>query len=286
MYKKIILTGLLLAIASTAGAQSTSTSDQARSEWLTGMRKEMRNDRAGDIYRSDEMVGMFEPRFPLEQLLHGEGGEVKLRVRLNEAREVVGVVVTGSSGNKILDAVAEKTVRQWMFYLHPKKYTAGEHSVPIVFSSIAGKEPTSYDGVQLIPLLTYNDRSKKHKNKITAEPGFNELRTINEARQYLEKACNKELWEKDENIVVYNEFGNSGLNVWSFFEPEGRFGPSVVRRTITSMRGRLYVTTSYICEAGQESCKLFREYLDAGFSSSSYKMPGIFEVPKKLKKCK
>ena len=234
---------------------------------------------------TDYSIGMFKPRFPLEQLLHGEGGEVKFRIRLNRARKVEDAVVAQSSGNKILDAVAEKTVRQWMFSMYPKKYPAGEHIVPIEFSSIAGTEPTSYDGVQLIPLLTYNDRSEKRSDKNTVELESKELRTVNEAMQYLETTCNTVLWETDENIVVYNEFSKLGLNIWSFFEPDDRFGPSVVRRTISNMEGHLFVTTSYICEAGQESCKQFREYLDAGFSSSPYKMPGIFEVPRKLMKC-
>jgi len=266
MHTKVLI-ALLFALSSTAGAQN----EPPDREWVDRERQSMKRPVAGHIKRTTQAVvyapGMFEPRFPLEQLLHGEGGEVKVWLRLNDKRKLVEIAIAQSSGSNILDVVAEKTVRQWTFSLYPKKYAAGEYTVPIEFNAITGEAPTSYDGVQLIPL------------------DVNQLRTINEAKQYLGKTCNTVLWEKDENTVVYKEFSKSGLNVWSFFEPEGRFGPSVVRRTISNKLGYLYVTTSYICEAGQESCKQLREYLDTGFSSSTYKMPGVFVVPKKLKKC-
>jgi len=281
-----LLSALLFAIAATSKAQDVADNV----ERIERERREMKRPVAEHIRKNSlpsfaNAPGMFEPRYPLEQLLHGEGGIVRVQLRLDEETKVVETGIAQSTGNKILDTAAERTVRQWIFSWTPKKYVAGIYEVPIEFHSIIGKGTTSYDGIQAIPLVTYNDRPKKNSSEIALRHESNQLNTIKEARDYLAKACNTIFWEKDENITVYKQFDGSGLNVWSIFEPEGRFGPSIVRRTVSSKRGTLYVTTAYICEAGKESCQEFREYLDAGFSIGTYKMPGILGVPKQLKTC-
>jgi TonB family protein len=282
-----LLPGLLFAIASTSHAQEepriAERIEQERREMKRPVTEHIRDNSPPSFANAP---GIFEPRYPLEQLLHGEGGVVRVQLRLDEETKVVETGIAQSTGNKILDTAAERTVRQWIFSWTPKKHTAGIYEVPIEFHSIIGKAATSYDGIQAIPLVTYNDRSKKNSSEIAIQGESNQLNTIKEARDYLAKACNTIFWEKDENIIVYKEFDGSGLNVWSIFEPEGRFGPSIVRRTLSNRLGQLYVTTSFICEADQESCRQLREYLDAGFSTSAYRMPGVFGVPKKLKSCR
>jgi len=281
-----LLPGLLFAIASTSHAQEGHRiGDQIEQERREMKRPVTEHIRDNSLRSISNAPVVFEPRFPLEQLLHGEGGIVRVRFGLDEQTKIVEARVVQSSGNKILDTVAERTVRQWIFSWTPKKRTAGEYVTPIEFHSIDGRASTSYDGIQAIPLFTYNDRSKSDSSATTTPLESPQLNSIAEARAYLAKACNTILWEKDENITVYKEFDASGLNVWSIFEPEGRFGPSIVRRTVSSKQGQLYVTTAFICEAGKESCLQFREYLDAGFSTSTYKMPGVLGVSKLLKKC-